>query len=102
MPRSSSYDLPSVNPTLPEVGRILREVRQGRTNTGGAITLLSGTTSTTVVDRDFTATTILHLTPRSAAGAALKWWLAGRAKGQITLGHDAPGADAEFHYSAIG
>ena len=102
MPRLSNYDLPSVNPTTQDIARLLRETRQGRVNTAGGVTLASGATSTIVVDRDFSATTVLHLMPRSAAAAAIKVWHVARAKGQITLGHDAPGADVDFYYTAIG
>lgn len=102
MARLSRYDLPSVSPTLLELARILRETRLGRLNVAGTVTLASGTVSTVVTDREFGATTVLHLTPRSTGAAAIAWWQVDRAKGQITLGHDAPGADVEFYYTAIG
>lgn len=102
MPRISKYDLPSVNPTLPELGRIVREMRQGHCNTAGTVTLAGGTTETLIYDREFAVTTTIHLIPTSEAAAAITPWLKSRAKGSITLGHADPVTDAVFEYTAQG
>lgn len=102
MPRDSRYDLPSVNPTLPELGRMVREIRQGHVNTKGTVTLIGGTTETLIADREFALTTTIHLTPTSEAAAATVPWLKSRAKGSLTLGHADPVTDVVFEYTAQG
>ena len=95
---------------LPEIGtveplRLTRAVNaalSGRQNATFNVTVAAGTTATSVTDSAFGANTVLIPAPRSAEGAALDIWLAGRARGQITLGHAAPATDLLFDFVAIG
>ncbi len=102
MPSRSRYELPGAAPTLPELGRIVRDIRQGRLNVTGEVVLEAGTTTTVITDREFGATTVLGFTPLSASAAAIHPWQANVAKGEITIGHAAPGADVSYYYYAIG
>lgn len=91
-----------VEPSPRETGRHLRLLSEGRLNVTGEVTLANGTTSTVIGNRRFGSQTEIVLTPRSAAQAALKTWLAVRETGRLTLGHDAPSGDQTFGYIAIG
>ncbi len=102
MARISRYDLPGVNAPLQELTRILRDAVQGRLNVAGEVTLEAGTTETLITDRDFGATTVLGFTPRSAAATLIVPYQTTTAKGEITIGHAAPGADVDYFYFAIG
>lgn len=85
-----------------EMARVLAEVRVGKVRCTGTVTLAAGTTSTLVRDSLFGAGTVLALRPTTAGGAALKTWQAATGKGSITVGHDAPGADQPFLWTALG
>jgi hypothetical protein len=102
MARLSRHPLPSASADMAELTRFAREHALGRVNTSGTVTFASGTTTTTIVDREFGLTTVLNFTPRSAAAAAIVPYQTANAKGEITIGHAAPGADVAFYYSAIG
>lgn len=102
MAKLSRYNLPSQNPTLQELGERLREALMGRLNVAGEVTLLAGTTTTTIYDFHVTGTTVVSLTPRSADAAAIVPYQLANTKGTINLGHAAPGADVEYYYTLIG
>jgi hypothetical protein len=102
MARLSRHPLPSASADPAELTRLVREHSLGRLNVAGVVTLESGTTTTTIIDREFGVSTVLSLTPRSAAAAAIVPYQTANAKGSITIGHAAPGADVAFYYSAIG
>ena len=101
MPKTSRYDLPPVG-LGGELHRFVRDLIQGYANVAGEVAFLNGTTATILEDALFTTTTEVILVPRSAAGAAMPWWLQARDKGRITIGHADPGADLVFGYIAIG
>lgn len=102
MPRTGRYDLPSIRAGQDELARILREVRQGRLNTSGEVTIANGTTSTMIEDANFGPTTELLLIPRTDPGASWRFWLAARNKGSLTLGHPDPGSDLVCGWIAEG
>jgi hypothetical protein len=87
---------------MAELNRFAREHSLGRINVAGTVTLTSGSTETVITDREFGLTTVLSFTPRSAAAAAIVPYQTANAKGEITVGHAAPGADVAFYYQAIG
>lgn len=98
----SRYQLPTDKDSLPQVARLLRETRQGRLNVVREVTLVNGTTETTVTDNDIGPSTIAILVPKDAASAAIAWWLSGRDKGSLILGHADPGADRSYYLLMIG
>ena len=102
MARTGRYDLPSVGAGLGELARVVGEIRQGRLNTSGEVTIANGSTSTIIDDAQFGPTTEIVLTPRSDPGAAWRYWLAARSKGRITLGHPDPGGDLVCGWTAQG
>jgi len=102
MPRTSRHDLPSINAGLNELARIVREMRQGRMNIAGEVTITNGTTTTLIEDQQFGATTVLTLTPRTDPGASWRSWTAARSKGSITVGHPNPGSDLVCDWLAQG
>jgi hypothetical protein len=102
MARFSRHPLPSASADMAELTRFAREHSLGRTNTAHTVTLEAGSTETVIADREFGLTTVLHFAPRSAAAAAIRPYQTANAKGSITIGHAAPGADVAFYYSAIG
>lgn len=91
-----------LEPTARETGRQLRQLADGKLNVVGEVTLASGSTSTVLRNRRFGAATEIVLVPRSAAQAALAVWLAAKAQGELTLGHDAPVGDQTLGYIALG
>lgn len=103
MARRGRYELP-VRPTLEGLARIVREMRLGRLNVSGEVTVLSGTTATVIADAEIGASTVMTLTPLSEAAAELTWWedRAARTKGSITIGHAAPSGDLAFSWLALG
>jgi hypothetical protein len=102
MARTSRYSLPSETPTQQEAGNALREIMLGRLNIAGEVTLLAGTTTTLIYDFHVTASTVVHLTPRSAAAAAIRPFQLENTKGAINHGHAAPGADVDYFFVLIG
>ena len=102
MSRTGRHDLPSIGAGLGELARMIREMRQGRMNTSGEVTIANGSTSTIIDDSQFGATTELLLTPRTDPGASWRYWLTDRSKGRITLGHPDPGADLVCGWTAQG
>jgi len=102
MPRLSRYRPPGASPTLAELTEAVRELYLGHSNVAGEVTLLAGTTTTTIYDFHVTASTVASLTPRSAAAAAIVPSQLASTKGAINLGHAAPGADVEFYYTLTG
>jgi hypothetical protein len=102
MARTSRYSLPSETPTPQEGGNALREIMLGRLNIAGEVTLTAGATTTKIYDFHVTGSTVVSLTPRSAAAAAIVPWQAANTKGVINLGHAAPGVDVEYFYVLIG
>lgn len=93
-------DIIPLEPTPRETGRHLR-ILADRVFVGEVV-LADGATSTVIADRRFGAATEIKLIPRSGAQAALRTWLAGRSRGALTIGHDAPSGDQTFGYIAIG
>jgi hypothetical protein len=103
MARTSRYSLPPAeSPTPQATSNAIREIMLGRLNIAGEVTLTAGTTTTKIYDFHVTGSTVVNLTPRSAAAAAIVPWQAANTKGVINLGHAAPGADVEYFYTLIG
>lgn len=81
----------------------MNAILDGRTENHGAVTLAMGTVETVIRSPIFNAHTILNLVPTSDAAAAIAWWQEEVAdRGAITIGHDAPGGDVEFLWTAVG
>ena len=102
MARTGRYDLPSIGAGLGELARIIREMRQGRLNVSGEVTIANGSTSTVITDSNFGLTTEIALIPRSDPGASWRFWLAARNKGSLTIGHPNPGTDLVCGWIAEG
>jgi hypothetical protein len=98
----SRYRLPTPQTDLPELARIVADMRVGRLDVGREVTMASGTTTTVIRGNTVGIDSIPILVPTTSTGAALAWWLSSRAKGALTLGHDAPGADELFLLLLIG
>ena len=99
---ASRYQLPSPGAGTAELTQLLRESREGRLNVAYDITLANGTTQTKFSSQRIGHTTIGILIPRSAAQAAIKWWIAGSDKFELTFGHDAPSGNQTFSLLLIG
>jgi hypothetical protein len=103
MARTSRYSLPPTeSPTPAALNSAIREIMLGRVNIAGEVTLLAGDVTTKIYDFHVTGSTVISLTPRSAAAAAIVPWQAANTKGVINLGHAAPGADVDYFYVLIG
>lgn len=100
--RTGRYDAPSIGAGLGEIARIVRDMRYGRMNVSGEVTIANGSTSTTIEDANFGPTTEIQLIPRSDPGAAWRFWLAARNKGSLTVGHPNPGSDLVCGWIAEG
>lgn len=96
MPSPSRYRLPSPHVSLPELARIVSDMRVGRLDVGGEVKLLAGTTETVVQGNTIGVDTIPILVPVNASGATIDWWVEDRGKGELTLGHTAPLSDKDF------
>lgn len=79
--------------TLNQVGQMLG---------GSTVTFLNTTTSTTVDDTRFSASTVPILVPLDATAQATTFYVSARANGTITFTHADPGADAEYAALYIG
>lgn len=68
------------------------------------LTVLSGTTTTELLDTIISANTVPVLSASSAAAAGIQAsiYVSARDKGSITLTHSAPGGDAAFSLLLIG
>lgn len=102
MPRRSRLPVATRFSSDAERLRVLGEVRFGKIDCTGDVTLLATTTSTVLRDALFGRDTVLVLVPTDAAGAALAVWQAANAVGSVTLGHAAPVADTTFLWVALG
>lgn len=83
---------------LTKFAQAIREMAQGGSNALGDVTLVAGTTTTTVADSRCSEGAKVDLCPLSEASATARVWLAETRRGGFTLGHDAGGGDRPFRY----
>jgi hypothetical protein len=88
---------------LDQVARSVNLLLDGHLECHGKVTLLAGTTETSIKAPVFTANTVIVLVPTDAASAALSvWQQEATTRREVIVGHDAPGANAEFLWVAVG
>lgn len=85
-----------------DLARVLNGVVQGNLNVVRPLTIAAYSTETIVEDAGITPNRGAWLSPLSSVAADLKWWIASKGRGALTIGHDEPGADAEFDLLLIG
>jgi hypothetical protein len=98
--RAATYQyLPETGGDLP---RVINDLRRGKLDVAGSVTLANGTTSTDIVDPRLSELSNVILIPRSSAAAAVNWYISSKARAKVVVGHDDPGADREFDWVALG
>lgn len=103
--RRASYE--ALSPTGPrdslQLARVVNEVRAGRLNVIGEVTVTASTTETVISDARFApGTLIVAMVPHDEASVGLGWWIKTLDRGSITIGHDSGGADRGYFWCALG
>lgn len=85
-----------------EIATAVNQILLGRLNNLAAVTLASGTTTTTITNPNISANSVVLLVPLDANGKGVGWYISSVSAGEIELTHDAPSGDAVFTYVLVG
>jgi hypothetical protein len=84
------------------IKRVVNDLRRGKLDVGGSVTLANSTTSTVIVDPRLSELSNVILIPRSSAASAVTWYVSAKARAKVTIGHANPGGDRLFDWVALG
>ncbi len=83
--------------------QLVRELKDGKSNNTGRVTLRPGELTTPVADWRAGPETVVLLSPETASAATAAIWIAARSKHGFVIGHDADAAtDRHYRYVLVG
>ena len=81
---------------------VIQNLMEGKANNRGEITLLAGSTTTTLTDDRIGPESQIDLMPLDANAAAENWWISGRGNGTATINHANNALVRLFQYAIVG
>lgn len=97
------YSQLSLNPTMPEIRRVVNLLVDGKHNGVGSFTCAANSTTTTVTDLRVGPESIVLLSPTSANSASENIYVSAKNKQNFVVSHsNAASTDRTFDYIIIG
>jgi len=87
---------------LRQTANAINQLRDGKVNSTGEITLTNSSTTTTLTDARIGGDSLIFLMPVSSDSASENWYITGIGDGTATINHSSAATTRTFKYAIFG